>query len=230
MILPVVKFNLSSFNSDLQDRIERSNRVSVEIVNQTALDVALKSFAACPLGASAKSVGKIRAQKIRQVTFRTGRTVSFRSSIFRDVNVGTYYKHNGNLKGFNFDALNGAEGSRTEGRSKSGRWFLKSRFVKAADAMGRAMGRQPRTGEASKGLNDAFGYGTPAKANFFGKMQAVLFASFQYKTDKGATIKTITNSGQYKMNRASTAGMLAVQNGWRAYANKKLQAALNKTN
>lgn len=230
MILPVVEFNLSSFNSDLQDRIKRSKRAAVEIVNQTALDVALKSFAACPLGAKAKDVAKIRAQKIRQVTFRTGKTVNFRSSIFRDVNVATYYKHHGNLKGFNFDALNDAEGPRTKGQSRSGRWFLKSRFVKAADAMGRAMGRQPRTGEASKGLKDAFGYGTPAKANFFGKMHAVLFASFQYKTDKGAKTKTITDSGQYKIRRAATAGLLAVQNGWRAYANKKLQAALNKTN
>lgn len=227
MITPLVKFDLTAFNADLKDRIERSKRGAVEIINQTALDVAFKALRACPKSETEK-VRELKGNRARNVKFKSGRMVTFRSSKMKDVIVGRYYnKHEKSVRGFNFDGLPDAINRSIERRT-AGRNFLKSRFVKGIDALGKALGRQKPTGEPGKDLRDDFSYGTSARDMIMQKAQAVIFASHKYSTKSG--VKEITDKGKAKLDKAAHDGLLAVQNGWRNYANRVLGKSFNKTN
>ena len=228
MIAPVVKFNLSSFNADLKDRIDRSKRTAVQIVNQTALDVAFRSMKACPVAESAP-IRELKKTFVKAVVFKKGKyVIGFESTKVREVIVGRYSnKHRQSVSGFDFeglpDAMNRIITWRTLGRN-----FLKSRFVKSIGALGRAVGRAKNVGAVGKSLNDQYGYGTAARDEVMTKAKAIIFASYDYNVRKG--VVKITAGSRAILDKAAQDGLLAVQNGWRAYANRKLQAALNKTN
>jgi len=228
MIAPLVKLDLREFNRDLRDRINRSKRGAVEIINQTALDVAFKALKACPKSESPE-ISELKRTYVREVRFRNGEhVVGWKSSKIRDVIVGRYYnKHGSSVRGFNFDGLPDAIMRMVQART-AGRWFLKSRFARGIDALNKALGKQKNIGPAKRNLNDEYSYGSAAKNQIMTKARAIIFASHQYAGKTG--VKKITENGRRKLDKAANDGLLAVQNGWRDYANRVLGKAFNKTN
>jgi len=248
MIAPLVKFDLQEFNRDFKARTARSHRAKDVVINDMALRCAKSAFAACPVGDRAKIEAMLTTNGTREIfnkkggSFKKPRHIKNHGGQARNIIVGSYVKAHGKftrggkyIKGsgttsgldLSFGGSVSQAAKTLVGRRVSHLYFLKSRFVKGMNDIAKYIGKPQRNSK----FKDDYSYGKPARSLGIGLVtRCILFAAWTYKTEKGTKTQTVQPAGQAKMDAAMQKGMLEMQNDWRAYANKKLQAALNKTN
>jgi len=235
MIAPLVKFDLREFNRDFKARTARSHRAKDVVINDMALRCAKSAFAACPVGDRAKIEAMLTTNGTREIfnkkggSFKKPRHIKNHGGQARNIIVGSYVNKHGSISGLDlsFGGSVSQAAKTLVGRRVSHLYFLKSRFVKGMNDIAKYIGKPQRNSK----FKDDYSYGKPARSLGIGLVtRCILFAAWTYKTEKGTKTQTVQPAGQAKMDAAMQKGMLEMQNDWRAYANKKLQAALNKTN